>query len=77
MYCVYNECSVQTKHCIETIANLFHSQVMQIIDTILEGNDELPARKVTELLKSEHNITLSVRTVRKAIRSGWTYGKPR
>uniref|UniRef100_A0A8C6WUZ1 Tc1-like transposase DDE domain-containing protein n=1 Tax=Neogobius melanostomus TaxID=47308 RepID=A0A8C6WUZ1_9GOBI len=54
------------------------SQVMEIIDSILRTDDELPARKVKELLQSRHNITIGLNSVRKAVRNlGWNFGKPR
>ncbi|XP_061563494.1 transposable element Tcb2 transposase [Cololabis saira] len=54
------------------------SLVMEMIDSILKADDELPARKVRSFLQSRHNITLSLLTVRKAIRDlGWKFGKPR
>uniref|UniRef100_A0AAV2JGE6 Transposase n=1 Tax=Knipowitschia caucasica TaxID=637954 RepID=A0AAV2JGE6_KNICA len=54
------------------------SQVMEIIDSILRTDDELPARKVKELLQSRHNITIGLYSVRKAVRNlGWNFGKPR
>ncbi|CAL9686264.1 unnamed protein product [Knipowitschia caucasica] len=40
------------------------SQVMEIIDSILRADDELPARKVKELLQSRHNITIGLHSVR-------------
>ena len=54
------------------------SQVLEIIDTILKQDDELPARKVRALLQRRHNITIGLCTVRKALRElGWKFGKPR
>uniref|UniRef100_A0AAV2J2G7 Winged helix-turn helix domain-containing protein n=1 Tax=Knipowitschia caucasica TaxID=637954 RepID=A0AAV2J2G7_KNICA len=54
------------------------SQVMEIIDSILRTDDELPARKVKELLQSRHNITIGLHSVRKTVRTlGWNFGKPR
>ncbi|CAL9692532.1 unnamed protein product [Knipowitschia caucasica] len=54
------------------------SQVMEIIDSILRADDELPARKVKELLQSRHSITIGLHSVRKAVRTlGWNFGKPR
>lgn len=52
------------------------SQVMETIDSILK-TDELPAGKVRALLQSDHNISMSLWTVRKAVRNlGWNFGKP-
>ncbi|KAL2099861.1 hypothetical protein ACEWY4_004255 [Coilia grayii] len=54
------------------------SQVMEKIDSILKTHDGLPAEKVRALLQGEHNVTLSICTVRRAVRNlGWHYGKPR
>uniref|UniRef100_A0A8C6SUN6 Tc1-like transposase DDE domain-containing protein n=1 Tax=Neogobius melanostomus TaxID=47308 RepID=A0A8C6SUN6_9GOBI len=54
------------------------SQVMEIIDSILRTDDELPARKVKELLQRRHNIRIGLNSVRKAVRNlGWNFEKPR
>ncbi|XP_076118401.1 uncharacterized protein LOC143099207 isoform X2 [Alosa pseudoharengus] len=52
------------------------SQVMEIIDSILRKDDELPARKIKELLQRKHNIRIGLNSVRKAVRDlGWNFGK--
>ena len=57
--------------------NTSSRQVVDIIDSILKEDDERPANTVRDLLQSRHNITLGLRTVRKAVHDlGWTFGKP-
>ncbi|XP_041961187.1 uncharacterized protein LOC121719532 isoform X1 [Alosa sapidissima] len=52
------------------------SQVMEIIDSILRKEDELPARKIKELLQRNHNLRICLNSVRKAVRDlGWNFGK--
>ncbi|KAL2081646.1 hypothetical protein ACEWY4_023499 [Coilia grayii] len=54
------------------------SQVMEKIDSILKTDDELTAGNIRALLQRQHNVTLALCTVRKAVRRlGWSYGKPR
>ncbi|XP_041960376.1 uncharacterized protein LOC121718968 isoform X1 [Alosa sapidissima] len=51
---------------------------MEIIDSILRTDGELPARKVKALLQRRHNIRICLNSVRKAVRNlGWNFGKPR
>ncbi|KAG5275057.1 hypothetical protein AALO_G00143080 [Alosa alosa] len=54
------------------------SQVMEIIDSILRTDDELPARKIKALLKKKHNIRICLNSVRKAVQNlGWNFENSR
>ncbi|XP_062389937.1 uncharacterized protein LOC134078204 [Sardina pilchardus] len=53
-------------------------QVMEMIDSILRTDNELPARKVKALLQRRHNIRICLNSVRKAIHNlGWYFEESR